>query len=104
MNPDHDCMLDCIVVCDFLSLFLMDAEDPKRLRRQQQAASAKRYRDKKKLGQPIQHHRTPQEQLVLLQQPYSELSEKDKHLFVLIVNKRANRHIELPHLFHPFLQ
>ena len=44
------------------------------------AEYSSRYRNRRKQGQPTRQRRTPAEQLVLLQQPYTELSEKEKTL------------------------
>ena len=59
------------------------------------ALRSKRYREKKKRGQAIRHYRTLQEQLALLQQPYSELSERDK-IAVRRYRHRARRQASTP--------
>jgi hypothetical protein len=54
------------------------------------AERAKRYRDKKRQGQTTRQQRNADEQLALLQQPYTELSEKEKTL-VRYYRKQARK-------------
>src|SRR5690242_17758127 len=64
--------------------------DSAQSKRASAAARAQRYRDKKKQGLPIRQQRTAEQKIALLQQPYAELSEKDKEL-VRYYRKQARK-------------